>query len=179
MVESNNTCYFAPRGVGAKWKDLGLGCHNPRLDLDNRECDVNVTDPNNTSFCAPENINIDFPPNDQWIRIGVYYYTNNALTYDVHPDIKIFCNGALAGQLGSAGYYAPKEAPITFSPFDGQETPVGHRFWIVADVAFKHDQCTDTCIVKPIYSDKAAKTPFFTNAEAASSIFAPGYPPPP
>src|SRR5678815_3955563 len=84
----NNTCYFAPRGVGDLWKSLGMGCHNPRLDLDNINCDAAVTDPNDDQFCAPENINIDYPPVDQWLRIGVHYYSNHELTYDVHPTIK-------------------------------------------------------------------------------------------
>lgn len=69
-VEARNTCYYAPRGVGAAWKKQGLGCHNPRLDLDNVKCDVTKTDPNDPDFCAPENINIDFPPTEKWTRIG-------------------------------------------------------------------------------------------------------------
>ena len=173
-VLEKNTCYFAPRGVGQDWQSLGMGCHNPRLDLDNITCDANVTDPNDGEFCAPENVNIDFPPNDQWIRIGVHYYSSHGLNYDVHPIIKIFCDGALAGELGSAGYYVP-ETPVTFAPFDGDG--LSNRFWVVADVAFKHDECTKQCIVKPIYSDKAGKTPFFTNADAAVATFAPAYPP--
>ncbi|MFO0756129.1 MAG: hypothetical protein U0359_06540 [Byssovorax sp.] len=169
-----NTCYYAPRGVGDEWQTVGLGCHNPRLDLDNITCDSSVSDPNDSQFCAPENINVDFPPNDQWIRIGVHYYSSHGLNYDVHPTVKIFCNGALAGELGSAGYYMP-ETPVTFAPFDG--SGLSNRFWVVADVAFKHDQCTDTCIVKPVYSSPGDKTPFFTNADSAVNTFAPAYPP--
>jgi hypothetical protein len=66
------------------------------------------------------------------------------------------------------------ETPVTFSSFDGDG--LSNRFWMVADVAFKHDECTDLCVVKPIYSDPSQKTPFFTNADAATSSFAPAYP---
>ncbi len=173
-VPEKNTCYYAPRGVGDDWQSLGMGCHNPRLDLDNITCDYEVSDPDDSQFCAPENVNVDFPPNNEWIRVGVHYYSSHGLNYDVHPIIKIFCNGALAGELGSAGYYMP-ESPVTFAPFDGDG--LANRFWMVADVAFKHDECTDLCVVKPIYSDPAQKTPFFTNADAATSSFAPPYPP--
>jgi hypothetical protein len=171
-----NTCYYAPRGVGTEWQQLGMGCHNPRLDLDNIDCDFSIKNSDDPKFCAPENVNVDFPPNKQWFRIGVHYYSSHGLTYDVHPDVKIFCNGALTGQLGSAGYYKP-QTPITFSPFDGDG--ITHRFWMVADVAFKKDQCSNMCIVKPIYSDGIQKTPFFTNDDAAVQTFAPAWPPPP
>jgi hypothetical protein len=175
---SNNTCYNDPRGVGAEWQALGLGCHNPRLDVDNITCDYSVTDPNDYSFCTPENINVDYPPSGQWVRIGVHYYNNHGLNYDVHPEIKIFCNGALAADLGPGGYYDP-ETPVTFEPSDGAGIG-GNRFWIVADVAFKDDMCGKTqCVVKPIYSDPTQKTPFFTIDDAATSTFAPPWPPPP
>jgi hypothetical protein len=174
----NNTCYNDPRGVGAEWQALNLGCHNPRLDADNITCDYSITDPNNYSFCTPENINVDFPPVGQWFRVGVHYYNNHGLNYDVHPELKIFCNGALAGHLGPQGYYVP-EAPITFEPSDGAGVG-GNRFWIAADVAFTDDKCGGTsCTVRPVYSDAAQKTPFFTIDDAAVTSFAPPYPPPP
>lgn len=177
-VFENNNCYFAPRGVGLDWQGLGMGCHNPRLDLDNITCQFGVTDPNNFSFCAPENVNVDFPPNGEWFRVGVHYYSSHGLTYDVHPNIKIFCNGALAADLGPQGYYMP-ESPVTFQPSDGSSFG-GNRFWVVADVAFKADMCNNTqCVVRPVYSDPNAKTPFLTNDTAATTMFAPGYPPPP
>ncbi|APR85141.1 Hypothetical protein A7982_10490 [Minicystis rosea] len=174
-VMANNTCYNDPTGVGLKWASLGLGCHNPRLDVDNRTCDYSVTDPNGKSFCTPENINIDYPPKDKWTRIGVHYYHNHGLNYDVHPEIKIFCNGALAAHLGNAGYYDP-ETPVTFEPSDGA-TLGGNLFWAVADVAFTDDKCGKSfCKVQPIYSDPVQKTPFFTIDNAAGATFAPAYP---
>ena len=172
----NNTCYNDPRGVGLDWKLLGLGCHNPRLDADNITCDYSVTDPNDYDFCTPENINVDFPPANKWFRVAVHYYNNHSRGYDVHPEIKIFCNGALAAHLGSAGYYVP-ETPVTFEPSDGAGVG-GNRFWVVADVAFSDDQCGKSlCTVKPVYSDPVNKTPFFTLDDAAEATFAPPYPP--
>jgi hypothetical protein len=174
-----NTCYFAPRGVGQEWQSLGKGCHNPRLDLDNIFCDPLVLDVNDQNFCAPENINIDYPPKNEWTRIAVHYFSNHSLNYDVHPRIKVFCNGALAAELGPAGYYTP-ETPITFTPSDGEGTFGGNRFWLVADVIFVDSQCgTKSCIVQPLYSDPGAKTPLFLTDDIAEAPggFGPDYPP--
>lgn len=173
-----NTCYFAPRGVGSEWQGYGQGCHNPRLDLDNITCDPAESDVNSFDFCAPENVNIDFPPQKEWTRIAVHYYSNHAKDYDVHPVIKVFCDGALTAELGPTAYYDP-ESPVTFAPYDGSGGASENRFWMVADVAFRQDMCGGTgCIVKPIYSDPVAKTPFFTFASAAEADFGPPYPPP-
>lgn len=177
-VFEKNTCYFAPRGVGQEWQYLGMGCHNPRLDLDNIFCDPAVTDVDDGDFCAPENVNIDFPPKNQWIRIGVHYFSSHGLNYDVHPRIKVYCDGALGGELGPAGYYDP-EAAVTFVPSDGAGL-AGNRFWLVADVAFVDSECGNkSCVVKPLYANAAAKTPLFMTDNAAEQSFGPDYPPPP
>jgi hypothetical protein len=178
-VFEKNTCYFAPRGKGQQWQDLGAGCHNPRLDLDNIYCDPTVLDVESELFCAPENVNIDYPPKNQWTRIGVHYYSSHALSYDVHPRIKVFCDGALAAELGPAGYYDP-EAPITFMPSDGSGSGAGNLFWLVADVVFLDSECgTKSCVVQPLYSNPAAKTPLFITDNIAESNggFGPDYPP--
>lgn len=179
-VFEKNNCYFAPRGVGQDWQLLGMGCHNPRLDLDNISCNPAINDPNDSSFCAPENINVDFPPKKQWFRVGVHYYSSASQNYDVHPSIKIFCDGALTAELGAKGYYEP-ETPITFTPIDGAKLAGGNRFWMVADVAFREtSQCGATgCIVKPLYSDPAAKTPLLTYDDIAETTAGPDYPPAP
>ena len=177
-VFEKNTCYFAPRGVGQDWQYLGKGCHNPRLDLDNIFCDPSVTDVDDLDFCAPENVNIDFPPKKQWTRIGVHYFSSHGLNYDVHPRIKIYCDGALGAELGPAGYYEP-EAPVTFLPSDGAGL-AGNRFWLVADVAFVDSECGNkNCVVKPLYANQAAKTPLFMTDNAAEQNFGPDYPPAP
>ncbi len=179
-VFEKNTCYFAPRGVGLDWQAFGQGCHNPRLDLDNITCDPAASDPNAFDFCAPENVNIDYPPQSEWTRIGVHYYSSHGLAYDVHPKIKVFCNGSLAAELGPKGYYQP-ETPVTFVPPDGAGGINGaNRFWLVADVAFKVDACDSTaCTVQPLYADPNGKTPLFITDQVAESNVGPSYPPPP
>ena len=181
-VFEKNNCYFAPRGVGQDWQFEGKGCHNPRLDLDNITCDSTVSDPDNTDFCAPENINVDFPPKSEWFRVGVHYYDNHGKPYDVHPVVKIFCDGALTAELGSKGYYDP-ETPITFKSGDGAGLSVGNRFWMVADVAFRpanQGECAAKgCVVKPLYANPATRTPVLTYDDVAESQFGPVYPPPP
>ncbi|WP_437875421.1 hypothetical protein [Sorangium sp. So ce513] len=175
-VESNNTCYFVPRGVGEMWRELGAGCHNPRLDLDNIECDPGVTDPEDIYFCAPENINIDFPPRGQWTRIGVHYFGHGrGVVGDIHPRIKVFCDGALGAELGPKGFHLP-EQPVTFTPADAEET-----FWIVADVIFPEpDACGErTCIVQPLYADEALRTPLLVTTREAETSLGPAYPPVP
>jgi len=171
-VPENNTCLFGPSGT--TWQLFGQGCHNPRLDIDNITCDPSVTDPANDSFCAPENINIDFPPQDQWTRIGVHYFSNHGQTYNVHPVLKIFCHGRLAAELGPQGYYDPT-APVTFDPAYGSD-----GFWLVADVIFHNDECDDQlCFVEPLYANPATKLPLLSTVPQVTSSYGPDYPPMP
>jgi hypothetical protein len=170
VFEANN-CYFIPRGVGQQWQALAQGCHNPRLDLDNATCDPAETDLESASFCAPENINIDFPPEATWTRIGAHYYNSVNQTHDIHPRVKIFCDGSLAAELGPAGYYEP-ESPVTFSPADA-----GARFWLVADVRIDNGPYGSYCTVQPLHADPANRTPLFTTLQAVEAGFTPAYPP--
>jgi hypothetical protein len=172
---ANNNCYDAPRGVGAEWAGLGMGCHSPRLDLDNITCDMGVSDPNDAAFCTPENVNIDYVPQGPWTRVGVHYYNNHGQTYDVHPRVRIFCDGALAGELGPAGFYVP-ESPVTFAPDDGANVG-GNRFWLVADVQYQVGAYGSYCTVQPLYADAANLTPFLTLDSNAIADFGPAYPP--
>jgi hypothetical protein len=152
---TQNTCYYSPRGVGQQWRNLNRGCHNPRLDLDNISCNPGASDPNDGDFCAPENINIDVPPKNQWMRIGVHYYPGTSSNgYPVRPNLKIFCNGSLGGALGTTGFYDP-ERPIE------QTLSASGTYWIAADVIFlEEDECGSTeCVVRPIYQDEATRTP--------------------
>jgi hypothetical protein len=173
-----NNCYYDPRGEGAKWAMLNQGCHNPRLDLDNIICNFASTDPNDATFCVPENTNIDYPPVGQWTRVGVHYYNNHGHTYVVHPTVRIFCDGALAGLLGPSGYYSP-EAPITFAAADGTGAGSGNRFWVAADAAYAKGLYRPYCTVLPAYADASKRTPFFLIDSAAATSFAPSYPPSP
>jgi hypothetical protein len=166
-----NSCYFAPVD-GPDWVAHGQGCHSPRLDLDNISCTPSETDPTSSSFCAPENINIDYPPQNEWIRIGVHQYSHSSGA-TVFPSVKIFCNGALAAELGALGYNAP---------FDWTNAESGNdEYWVVADVAFIEDECNSTqCVVQPIYTDPVAQTPFVspvTGFFPAVAPNGPAYPP--
>jgi hypothetical protein len=174
-----NTCYFAPEPYGSDWRSKDMGCHNPRLDADDIECDSGETNSTASDFCYPENINIDYPPAKQWMRIGVYYFSSHDVTYAVHPVVKVFCNGELAAELGDGGYYDPPQ-PVTFAAADGAQTGSGNVFWEVADVAFSNNMCvTDPCTVKPIYADSTLKTPYLVTDIVAEHQFIPAYPPTP
>jgi hypothetical protein len=169
---AGNLCYFAPRGAGADWESYNHGCHSPRLDLDNISCSPSSSDPSASNFCAPENINIDFPPKNQWIRIAAHYYPGTS-TFGgtVTPNVKIFCDGKLSGELGAVGFHNP-EAPFTFSSGDKDKE------WLVADVLFKQDQCSKECIVEPIYlnGDTTAKNPVVLTNSGSQIQFGPPSP---
>lgn len=179
-----NSCYHAPRGEGAEWASMGMGCHNPRLDIDNISCTLGETDPDSFDFCAPENINVDWPPKDEWFRIGVHYYGSHSSSMNIHPRIKIFCEGQLAAELGAridpmtgqlipAGY----DDTITWTPADGGSF-FSNAYWLAADVKFIDDQCSaSTCVVQPLYMNDALKTPYLTTESVTSSSFGPPYPP--
>lgn len=172
-VAEKNGCFFAPNGKGQQWMNLGMGCHNPRLDTDNVTCDPSIVDPNHDDFCAPENINVDFPPVGQWTRIAVHYYSAHGLGYDVHPNIKIYCHGALAAELGAEGYYDPTTA-VTFLPSHGNTA--NNLVWLVADVLFSDNECSETCTVQPLFLDEVARTPLFSSEGQVEQSFGPPYP---
>ena len=172
-ILEKNTCYFGPKGNGMQWQMIGMGCHNPRLDIDNVFCDPAISDPGNFNFCNPENINIDFMPLNQWTRIAVHYFSSHGQPYDVHPVVKVFCNGQLTGDFGPQGFYTPNQ-PVTFTPADSST-----RYWLVADVLFREDECASDCVVAPIYQDAATLTPLLTTTDLVTQSVGPPYPPPP
>ena len=164
-VQNLNSCYFAPRGVGQQWQNYGQGCYNPRLDLDNISCTLSTMDPNSSSFCAPENINVDFPPKNEWFRVGVFMFSSSPPA-GITPNIKIFCDGALRSELGDKGFFEP-ETPITW------DATQGRKWWLAADVIFKEDECTSECIVRPLYlnDDANQKLPvYFTETQLANTV---------
>ena len=166
----NTTCYNAPRGVGAQWQTYGQGCHNPRLDLDNIQCTPSVGDVNDPTFCAPENINVDYPPYDMWFRIGAYYYLNWGNSNPVvHPTVKIYCNGHLAGDFGSSY----PSGPVTYVSGDSAS-----KYWLVADVKFRNDPCDPSaCTVVPLYGDANQTAPYLSTSSTLAGTFGPPYPP--
>jgi hypothetical protein len=84
----------------------------------------------------PENINLDYPPSASAIRVAVHYYDGGEL---VHPEVRIFCGGQLAADLGPTGY----SSAVSFSAAES-----GWAFWKVADVVF--DTAGSGCTVTPL-----------------------------
>lgn len=164
-ILEENLCYFAPQGAGAQWQAAGMGCHNPRLDIDNISC--------SGSDCYPENINVDYPPKNQWTRIGAFMFSSapaNGLT----PNVKIYCNGELRADLGTTGFHVP-ESPVTW------DTTQGRKWWMVADVVFIEDECSDvTCEVRPLYDNDNAdglKNPLYYTETQLQTQFGTPYAP--
>ncbi len=134
-----SACSGAPNGEGAAWTALGA-CYNPRLDVDIIDCDPTITDPTGAAgtFCAPENVNVDNPPNGATYRIMVDYYSSHSFTGATHPMVNVYCGGDLRGTFGS-------------DPFV-ELTASGQR-WLVADVRFFTDSCgAVTCTIEPLGS---------------------------
>jgi hypothetical protein len=171
-----NSCYFAPQGAGDEWSAAMMGCHSPRLDLDNISCNPASTDPADFDFCAPENTNIDYPPKNQWIRVAVHYYQGTSShTGTVRPNVKIFCDGALSAELGDQGFNDPPAPFVWTGPQDEND------MWMVADVLFAEDECVKGCTVRPLYlnDDTNAKVPVVVTAPAAELDFGMDYLPVP
>ncbi len=132
-------CSGAPNGEGAAWAALGA-CYNPRLDVDIISCDPAITDPMDPggNFCAPENINVDNPPNGSTYRIMVDYFSSRGLPGATHPTVNVYCGGDLRGSFGSD--------PFVELTDDSQR-------WLVADVKFFTDACgAVTCSIEPLGS---------------------------
>jgi hypothetical protein len=175
---SLNLCYSAPRGAGGEWKAGNMGCHNPRLDIDNFSCDAAVTDPDDPSFCAPENINFDEVSTGSWVRVAVHY-NGVCGKLDTHPVVTIYCAGGQVAQLGSTlsgGTLMPSgyNQPVTFTPADCQK-----KFWAAADVYVTKSECSIQCTVQPLYGDAGSKSPLFLGIEQAKTTVGPPYPPAP
>src|SRR6185503_12644400 len=73
----------ACHGWGSKREN---GCDNPRLDVDNIDCDPKIADPMNDGsgviggyFCSPENINLDNPKDGDKFAVGVQFYSNGGI----------------------------------------------------------------------------------------------------
>ena len=167
-IFEENACYFAPRGIGADWQTIGLGCHNPRLDIDNVACDPLETDPQSFDFCNPEVSSIDYPPNDQWTRVAVHYFSNGGESVDIHPQITLACRGQSPTVLGPTGY----DQPVAFPAANG-----GDLFWIVADALFHRDPVSGTsfCVVRPLFADETLMTPLILTVAQAQITVGPDY----
>lgn len=173
-ISTHNTCYFHPQH-GGQWQAKGLGCHNPRLDSDSINCDSAITNPANSGFCLSENINVDFVPTNAWMRMGVHYYSSTGLSSNIHPVVKVYCDGELSARLGTSGY----NQPVTFTPADGVPSSNNNRFWSVGDVRFTATEADGRrrCVVQPNYANAAQRTPYLMWANDTNTSFGPAYAP--
>ncbi len=171
-VFEENSCYFMPQD-GTVWASYGLGCHNPRLSLDNISCDPVETDPADIEYCHPETTNIDYMPHHRWTRIGVHYFSAAGQSYDVHPKVRIYCGRRLLLTLGDATAGPPGYSQeVTFTPADG-----GDMFWLVADVVFPADPGPGepACEIAPLYAD-ANRAPYYSTVTEVQQTLGPPYP---
>lgn len=171
-----NTCYDAPLGAGTTWQSAARGCHSPRLETERIGCDASVADPDDSQFCHAEIAAVDVPPTSDWFRIGVHYHSAAGVVRDVHPTVRVLCDGALFAELGPRGFGVPP-TPVAFAPVDGSGAG-GHRFWLVADVAVRPDSGGVRCVVRPLFADAALRSPSLTTDVVADASFGPAYPAP-
>ena len=140
-----SACEAAPHGQGEYWMDKGA-CYNPRLDVDVITCNPDITDPTDSSFCAPENINVDRPEPGSTYRIMVNYYSDHNYlgegVVETHPSVSIYCGGELRGAFGL-------DPLVTLRNGDGYGE--SNDNWMVADVTFFEGECGRLeCMVNPI-----------------------------
>ncbi len=113
------------------WSSQRVGaCTNPRLDTDNVNCTRTTTDPNATTFCGPENINIDNPKNGDRFVVGVNYFRSGSPTPRSRPHVNIYCNGE---RVLSAGYN-PVTGQVNYPALLKWGLDDTGDFWTVATV---------------------------------------------
>ncbi|MBL8912501.1 MAG: hypothetical protein JNM17_17545, partial [Archangium sp.] len=105
-------------------------CTNPRLDLDNVSCDRAQTDPTNSGFCGPENINLDAPANGDTFVIGVNHYGNNSGTANAKPHVNLYCNGERVVSVG----YNPATGQTSFPLLNTPGSDATGDFWTMATI---------------------------------------------
>jgi hypothetical protein len=133
-------CQDAPRGSGADWIALGA-CYNPRLETDVITCDPAVVDRDSASFCAPEVIAIDNPPDGAQYRILVNLYSAHGYVGESHPTVSIFCGDTLEATLGAG------EVGLVSTGAYGMSS----ESWLAADVAFVADAFGGmSCVITPL-----------------------------
>jgi hypothetical protein len=103
------------------------GCTNPRLDKDNVSCDRSVSNPVSSSFCGPENINLDNPKNGESFVVGANYYGGSTVT---RPHVNLYCNGERVLSVG----YNPATGQTSFPALRKAGSDTTGDFWTVATV---------------------------------------------
>lgn len=169
----------ACKGWGSR-RDFLARCDNPRLDLDNIQCNPAIADPLNhglggqMGFCAPENINLDNPKNGDKFAVGVHYYSSGDGA-NPQPHVNIYCNGERKLAFGFDPTATP---PVEYPIFRTPGASTGGDFWRVATIEAIVDESgtlTD-CIIEPIGStnpkpdkDGSANVCVDTNPQNAAS----------
>ncbi|HEY1086740.1 MAG TPA: hypothetical protein VGE37_03565, partial [Archangium sp.] len=105
-------------------------CTNPRLDRDNVRCDRTISDPTNSAFCGPENINIDNPVNGDTFVVGVNHYGNSAGSPNSKPHVNLYCNGERVISVGYNPATGQTMYPLLNTPGDDTDGD----FWTVATI---------------------------------------------
>ena len=155
-------CNTAPHGNGALWSSYG-SCPNPRLDVDTNggtSCDSSITDPTNSHFCAPENINVDVPSIGMPYRIMVNYYNSHGYSGTTLPTVNVYCGGALRGTFGVS-----PTVPLVNGGDDGPP----NDNWMVADVVFSQGTCGVECTIYPIGTVSRGSFSIFTGGTLSFS----------
>ncbi len=145
-------CSSAPPPHGDAWRAAGR-CWNPRLDVDDVQCDPTVRDATRREFCFVENINVDEPPHAVTFRLAVNFYRDHGTCTDsdprndvTHPRMLIHCGGLLRGEIGGVD-----EGQIGLRC--DRNTAIGSTnwTWLAADVQFATNACgLEDCTVLPI-----------------------------
>lgn len=113
------------------WSSKRTGnCNNPRLDRDNVSCDRSITDPTNTDFCGPENINLDNPNNGDRFVVGVNHFGNTRGTANAKPHVNLYCNGERVLSVG----YNPATGQTSFPLLNTAGRATSGDFWTVATI---------------------------------------------
>ncbi|MDP2273702.1 MAG: hypothetical protein Q8N23_23305 [Archangium sp.] len=105
-------------------------CTNPRLDLDNVRCDRGLTDPTDSAFCGPENINLDNPVNNDTFVVGVNHFGNTSGTSNAKPHVNLYCNGERVVSVG----YNPATGQTAFPLLNTPGQDATGDFWTVATI---------------------------------------------
>jgi hypothetical protein len=145
-------CASSPPPFGARWVTAGR-CWNPRLDVDNIECDPTITDAQNPSFCFPENAAVDDPPSDVTFRLMVNFYRDHGTCSDgdarndvVLPVLRVHCGGIERATLGSAD-----DGVVPMRCADNPSVGSLNWSWLAGDVRFVDNACgVRDCAVRPL-----------------------------
>ncbi len=144
----------SPASACTGWgsQSTGNACGNPRLDRDanglSGACGANIINPASGKFCGPENINVDYPEDNDRFAVGLRFYGRDGdATGPALSHVNVYCDGV---RVLSAGY-----DPTMGSNFPGLLTPGGDStgdMWKVAVVQAQVTGSGLTCLVTPTQS---------------------------